>query len=259
MDNFTSAFVEIIKKEKLEDGTMMVYGKATDDTLDLDQQICDPTWLDTAMPTWFKTGGNIREMHTSSAAGKATEYERKNDGHYINTLIVDPMAVKKTELGVYQGFSIGIKAPRVIRDEKAANGRIVDGQIVEVSLVDRPANPSAKLMLAKSVEGDSTLEKVEEMVEEQVTAKSLNEAIKALAPDTAKFDQAAFETARNALAQLISVEAQEMVTEGSNEKDSIELLLDAIKHLFEWYENEIQEGEVPAPEVQFLNLRQKAM
>jgi hypothetical protein len=69
------------------------------------------------------------------------------------------------EAGVLKGFSIGIKAPRVVRDQKAANGRIIDGQIIEVSLVDRPANPSAKLIMAKSVTGESTLVQVEELHE----------------------------------------------------------------------------------------------
>lgn len=264
--DYASAFVEIIKKEKLEDGTMMVYGKATDDTLDLDQQICDPAWLDKAMPDWFKSGGNIREMHGNNAAGVAKEYERKNDGHYINTLIVDPLAIKKTDAGVYTGFSIGIKSPRVVRDTKAANGRIIDGQIIEVSLVDRPANPSAKLIMAKSVEGESTLVQVEEMHEYKAPLpseiakniktekgskmdklKQIAEMAKSLTPDTAKFDKDAFDTARRALAGLIVVEATEMANDGSNEKDSIELLLDAVKHLFEWYEGEVAEGEVQAP------------
>ena len=142
--DFTTGYAQIVKYDKNEDGTLSVYGKATDDTLDLDSQICDPKWLDTAMPRWFKTGGNIREMHGPSAAGIAKEYEAKNDGHYINVLVVDPLAAKNVETGVYQGFSIGIKSPRVIQDSKAANGRIIDGQIVEVSLVDRPGNPSAK-------------------------------------------------------------------------------------------------------------------
>jgi hypothetical protein len=31
--------------------------------LDLDQQVCDPAWLEKAMPDWFQSGGNIREMH----------------------------------------------------------------------------------------------------------------------------------------------------------------------------------------------------
>jgi hypothetical protein len=163
--DYATGYAEIVKYDKNDDGTLMVYGKATDDTLDLDSQICDPKWLDEAMPRWFKSGGNIREMHGPSAAGIAKEYEAKNDGHYIGVHVVDPLAAKKVETGVYQGFSIGIKAPRVIQDSKAANGRIVDGQIIEVSLVDRPANPSAKLILAKAIEGETSLVQVEELHE----------------------------------------------------------------------------------------------
>ena len=163
--DFTTGYAQIVKYDKNDDGTLMVYGKATDDTLDLDSQICDPKWLDEAMPRWFKSGGNIREMHGPSAAGIAKEYEAKSDGHFIGVHVVDPLAAKKVETGVYQGFSIGIKSPRVVRDTKAVNGRIIDGQIIEVSLVDRPANPSAKLILAKAVEGETTLVQVEELME----------------------------------------------------------------------------------------------
>jgi len=148
----TNSYAEIIKSEKQADGTLKVYGKATDDGLDIDSQICDEAWLKKAMPDWFTTGGNIREQHSNIAAGVATDYESKADGHYITALVVDPVSVKKVETGVLKGFSIGIRGPRVVRDEKAANGRIIDGQIVEVSLVDRPANPNAKLMLAKAAE-----------------------------------------------------------------------------------------------------------
>lgn len=163
--DYATGYASIVKYDKNDDGTLMVFGKATDDTLDLDSQICDPKWLDEAMPQWFKSGGNIREMHGPSAAGVAKEYESKSDGHYIGVHVVDPIAVKKVEARVYTGFSIGIKSPRVVRDTKAANGRIIDGQIIEVSLVDRPANPSAKLILAKSVEGESSLVQVEELHE----------------------------------------------------------------------------------------------
>ena len=159
------SYAAIIKQEKQDDGTLLVYGKATDDALDIDQQICDAAWLDKAMPDWFKTGGNIREQHSNIAAGVAKELDSKKDGHYISALIVDPVSVKKVETGVLKGFSIGIRAPRIVRDTKAANGRIIDGQIVEISLVDRPANPNAKLMLAKSVIGETGLVKVEELVE----------------------------------------------------------------------------------------------
>lgn len=152
MTDFANSYALIVKQEKQDDGTLKVFGKATDDSLDIDSQICDPTWLASAMPDWFESGGNIREQHSNIAAGVATDYERKGAEHFITALVVDPVSVKKVETGVLKGFSIGIRSPRIIRDEKAANGRIIDGQIVEVSLVDRPANPNAKLMLAKAAE-----------------------------------------------------------------------------------------------------------
>lgn len=162
-----NVYANIVKMDDNPDGTLTVYGKATDDTLDIDQQICDPVWLDRAMPQWFMTGGNIREQHSNIAAGVAEEYEKKADGHYITALVVDPVSVKKVKTRVLKGFSIGIKSPRVVKDNKAVNGRIVDGQIVEVSLVDRPANPNAKLVLAKSVESEESLVKTEELIEKQ--------------------------------------------------------------------------------------------
>lgn len=265
VNDLTTAFFQIVKSDKNADGTMMVYGKATDDSLDIDQQICDPTWLDSAMPEWFKSGGNIREQHSSIAAGVAKEYEKKADGHYIHALVVDPISVKKVDAGVLKGFSIGIKGPRIVRDEKAANGRIIDGQIVEVSLVDRPANPNCQLVLAKSVAGENGMWKVEELIETEEntaekaldfdrnltesgtmkTASELIETAKSLAAgDTVKFDKKLYEDARTALAQLIVVEANEMDTEGHNEEMSLAHLLSAVHHLFAWYEGEKAEGEV---------------
>jgi hypothetical protein len=297
-----------------------VYGKATDDSLDIDQQICDADWLDRAMPHWFKTGGNIREQHSNIAAGVAKEYEVKSDGHYITALVVDPVSARKVETGVLKGFSIGIKNPRVIRDNKAANGRITDGQIVEVSLVDRPANPNCQLVLAKSASGDDTIIQVEDLIEKKdkpdyegmleggersepadkdlynrvkaeakekfdvypsavanswvvreykkrggkykrktekslhldqtemeydmTTAQELLEVSKSyLAPDVLKFDKKTYDTARQALAQLIQIEAKEM-EEGHDEQMSLAHLLEAVHHLFAWYEGEEAEGEV---------------
>ena len=256
VNDLTTAFFAIVKADKNEDGTLMVYGKATDDSLDIDQQICDPIWLDTAMPEWFKSGGNIREQHSSIAAGVAKEYEKKADGHYIHALVVDPISVKKVDTGVLKGFSIGIKSPRVIRDTKAANGRIIDGQIVEVSLVDRPANPNCQLVLAKSVEGETGIWKVEELIQTnnetpvEETVKSNEEIIaeaKTIAGDIVKFDQNLYNAARTALAQLIIVEAKEMEG-GSDERFSLNALLGAIHCLEQWYEGEEAEGEVMEPE-----------
>jgi len=238
--DFANSYAAIVKQEKQADGSLLVYGKATDDSLDIDQQICDDTWLSSAMPEWFKSGGNIREQHSSIAAGVAKEYEAKSDGHYISVLVVDPVSVKKVESGVLKGFSIGIKAPRVVRDQKAANGRIIDGQIVEVSLVDRPANPNAKLMLAKSVEGETSLVKVEEYTEKDKSM--LAEVIKEIAADSAKFDQVSYDAARKGIAQLIISEASEIAETDSDERDDIDTLLSALKHLFNFRDGEADEA-----------------
>lgn len=164
---FATSYAAIVKQEKQLDGTLLVYGKATDDAIDSDNQICDSNWLSKAMPEWFKSGGNIREQHSNIAAGVAKELDSKSDGHYISALVVDPTSIKKVETGVLKGFSIGIRGARVQRDDKALGGRIIDGQIVEVSLVDRPANPNAKLMLAKS-DGTEVIQ-VEELIEQEET------------------------------------------------------------------------------------------
>jgi hypothetical protein len=258
----TTSYFSIEKADRNADGTMTVYGKATDDSLDIDQQICDGDWLKRAMPAWFKSGGNIREQHSNIAAGVAKEYEAKADGHYIGVHVVDPVSVKKVDAGVLKGFSVGIKNPRVVRDSKAVNGRIVDGQIVEISLVDRPANPNCQLVLAKSVDGEKDLVQVEELHEKEVTeennliqsennSEKESDAMdtttvsvpKSIVGDLVKFDKAQFEAAREALANLISIEAQEM-KEGHNELSSIAHLLEAVAHLHAWYEGEEAEGEV---------------
>jgi hypothetical protein len=162
-----SAFFGIIKADKQADGTLIVTGIATDDTLDVDQQVCDPDWLKAAMPEWF-SWGNIREQHSNIAAGVATEYEAKGSQHIITARVVDPSSVKKVENGVLKGFSIGIRNPRVIKDEKAIGGRIVDGQIVEVSLVDRPANPTCVLTVAKTIDGQLKSVEGTDMNEDEV-------------------------------------------------------------------------------------------
>src|SRR6185369_9144779 len=76
---------------------------------------------------------------------------RRDDGtHDLTALIVDPTAVKKVQYGVLKGFSVGIREPRLdFGKADAPNGLVVGGDIVEVSLVDRPANPRTRFMVAK--------------------------------------------------------------------------------------------------------------
>jgi hypothetical protein len=50
-----------------DDGHITVYGKMTGPDLDLDEQRMDPEWLAKAVPEWFESGANVREMHKASA------------------------------------------------------------------------------------------------------------------------------------------------------------------------------------------------
>lgn len=146
----TSVFAPFTRSVENDDGTMFVYGKATGSDLDLDLQRCDSEWLKSAMPEWFEIG-NIREQHDGKkAAGKAVQHEVLPDGHYIKAHIVDPVAVLKVKTDVYTGFSIGIGQPRVEKSTSAPNGIIKAGKIFEVSLVDRPALPSAVFRMCKA-------------------------------------------------------------------------------------------------------------
>jgi len=151
--DITYAYFGNLTVKRGDDGYMRVKGLATDATLDLDEQICDPEWLKTAMPEWFKIG-NIREMHQSKAIGKAMEMEASGTGFIVEAKIVDPEAARLVSEGIYTGFSVGIKGARVEKSESAPGGMIRSGKIVEVSLVDRPANPSCVIELAKSVKGE---------------------------------------------------------------------------------------------------------
>lgn len=155
--NTTTVYADIVKHFRDENGDLVVVGKATGPDLDLDQQICDPAWLSKAMPTWFSTGANIREQHSLIAAGVGTELEQNGDSWMVTSLVVDKGSAEKVEKKVLKGYSIGISNPRVVKDAAAPGGRIVDGQINEVSLVDRPCNPTAMLSLAKAAKPGMTV------------------------------------------------------------------------------------------------------
>lgn len=147
-------------------GDLLVFGTATDPTLDLDQQVCDPQWLKEAMPEWFATGANVREQHQNIAAGVGLELSQDGAKWQLKSEVVDPGTKDKVKKGVLKGYSIGIKGAQVDRSDAALQvapgGVIKGGKIVEVSLVDRPANPSATITIAKSVDGEWELTKADE-------------------------------------------------------------------------------------------------
>jgi len=143
--------IPITKAEQQDDGSVLVWGLATDGALDRDQQIIDPGFAKKSLQSWFASGANVRVMHSASLypAGKGIELVSRDDGEWLKAEISEPTAVRLVNKGVLQAYSVGIAKPRIIRDAVAKGGRVVDGETVEVSLVDRPANPSCRVTLAK--------------------------------------------------------------------------------------------------------------
>lgn len=147
MSALKKIYTEIAKTEELDDGTLKVYGYASTGSEDSDGETVTPDAMKAAIPSYMKWGA-VREMHQAKAAGTAIHAEVQDDGKtFFGAHVVDSEAVKKVKTGVYKGFSIGGKVKN--RDE--VNKTIItELNLIEVSLVDRPANPEAVITMYKA-------------------------------------------------------------------------------------------------------------
>ena len=135
--------------EKKDDDQRIVGGYATSEDLDSQGEIIRIEAIKKALPEYMKFA-NVREMHQYSAVGKAIQarFDDSKKALYIVCKVIDDVAWKKVKEGVYNGFSIGGKILKKVGNE------IQDLTLSEISLVDRPANPSALFSLIKSDSGD---------------------------------------------------------------------------------------------------------
>jgi len=145
----------IMKTESTPEGDLVVYGKATDGTVDADQQIVDPAWSAAALKDWLSSGANLRVQHNPhrdpAGVGIQVDVDRDGDGsHWLKALVVEPTAQKLVAKGALRAFSVGIMRPKIVTDNKALGGRIIGGELGEVSLVDRPANRNCSFTLVKA-------------------------------------------------------------------------------------------------------------
>jgi len=139
--------------------TRIVSGIMTDETVDLDGEIVDYESAKKAATEWFRDWANIREQHSSNAIGTGIAMVTDDAKKEIRTTIevVDPLSIVKIDKGVLKGQSVGLKGARKIADATAPKGRLVGFTQVEDSLVDRPANPTAKFAVVKMAK-DGSLE-----------------------------------------------------------------------------------------------------
>lgn len=138
---------EITKVEALDDGTIRVTGVASTGAIDDADERVLPEAMKAALPAYMRFGA-LREMHGLTAAGATLSAEVTDDGATrIETHVVDPVAVKKVQLGVYKGFSIGGK---VLERDPGDRRVITKLKLNEISLVDRPCNPEAVIDVWKA-------------------------------------------------------------------------------------------------------------
>lgn len=244
MDTITQAYAaEIVKAERDDAGDLIVYGKSTGPDVDLDAQVCDPEWLKQAMPAWMEWG-NLREMHQPIAAGVGLELEQQGDDWMLKSKVVDEGTARKIEAGALKGYSVGIKNARVVKDASAPGGRIVAGEIVEVSYVDRPCNPTATLAIAKAAGAQAELAPVD--AADQDRARAVELVNKAIGPDGQVDETADIEGGKAAialLAGLIKAEADELAAGHLDEVHDISLLLRAVELLRHFVTCEAKERE----------------
>jgi len=149
--------IDMIKREE-----RIVIGIATADNIDKSGDIVDFNASIEAFSSW---AGNIREMHSPIAVGKAIKYEpvkiKGDDGQEYNAMKVEAYISKgaqdtweKVLDGTLRSFSIGGRIlEREIDSKKMFRGRpasiIKKYELGELSLVDNPANQNAVIDIVK--------------------------------------------------------------------------------------------------------------
>ena len=140
---------------KSDDSQRIVEGYVSSPAVDCDEQIVDQGWLRSELPSWLAQWGNIRAQHDPRrAVGKAQSVDlAAQPGPYLAARIVDDDAWKKVKAGVYNGFSVGIKAPReltvmarevkLVRDENLAASARSDKALSHLLRRLRPAASSS--------------------------------------------------------------------------------------------------------------------
>lgn len=128
--------------QKYDEDQRLVYGYASTEALDQQGEVVKLDAIKDALDDYMKFA-NLREMHQPSAVG-TTEFAKVDDkGVWICGKVVDDTAWTKVKEGVYKGFSIGGRA--LIK----SGGTISKMRLMEISLVDRPANPECMIEMFK--------------------------------------------------------------------------------------------------------------
>ena len=155
---------------KVDEGRRIVSGFASLDNLDKQDDIVT---TEASMEAFAKFRGNIREMHQPSAVGKMVSFKEEKyfdpetkkfyKGVFVSAYISKGAqdAWEKVLDGTYTGFSIGGRMNKWddAYDEKSDKTiRVIkEYDLIELSLVDSPANQFANIMSVEKVDGIDTI------------------------------------------------------------------------------------------------------
>jgi hypothetical protein len=146
----TSIYAPLSKVEKKSDGTLRIRGVASSETVDHDGEVILASAMKAAIPGFLAHGtGALREMHSAaSAAGTVdeVEFDDKTKTTKIVASVVDKGAIDKVIKGVYKGLSVGGRT----LERHADNHKVITKvSWLELSLVDRPSNPTSTFSIYK--------------------------------------------------------------------------------------------------------------
>ena len=155
---------------KVDEGRRIVSGFASLDNLDKQDDIVT---TEASMDAFAKFRGNIREMHQPSAVGKMVSFKEEKyfdpeskkfyKGVFVSAYISKGAqdAWEKVLDGTYTGFSIGGRMNRwddAYDEDLEKSIRVIkEYDLIELSLVDSPANQFANIMSVEKVDGVNTI------------------------------------------------------------------------------------------------------
>lgn len=168
MSDTFSAFVSFHKVENKPDGSLMVWGRATQEVNDSQGETMDyltsaPQFKRRASEVSKNTSGTkvmpLRAMHQPVAAGNVIQFDFDDNQKAIDICahVIDSNEIAKVKKGVYTGFSVGGKYLKRWPDPMSNSVRYT-ADPHEISLVDVPAVPTAKFTMFK-ISDTSDIEK----------------------------------------------------------------------------------------------------
>ena len=153
---------------KVDEERRIVSGFATLDNVDRQKDVVD---TDASIKAFETFRGNLREMHQPIAVGKVTNFKEeqffdKETGQTYRGVFVDTYVSKgaqdtweKVLDGTLSGFSIGGNITKVDQVQKGDDMiRVIkEYELVELSLVDSPANQLANILAVQKSDGVDTI------------------------------------------------------------------------------------------------------